>query len=179
MATMSPQRKRIAMLIVAVGSALLVERVVALAGDDLEVAGPVLSKRARADKPAATDNAASAAGSGTVRLDRLESREQRATPTSKQPALFEAVSWQPPAPKVVAPPPPKPVPPPFPYVYMGGLSDDGVRTTFFAKGERVLPVKTGDTIDAVYRVDQMTEKQMTLTYLPLNETLVVALGGGR
>ena len=44
---------------------------------------------------------------------------------------------------------------------------------------RVLPVKAGDTVDAVYRVDQMTETLMTLTYLPLNQSLTLALRSRR
>ncbi len=184
MATISnPTRQRIAMLIVAVGGALLVARVFALAGDDAEIAGPVQAKPARSSP--AREAPSVAGGASSVRLDRLAQHEARqqavpaSQPAASQPVLFGTVSWQPPPPKVVAPPPPKPVTPPFPYAYLGGLSEDGERTSFFTKGERVLPVKAGDTIDAVYRVDQMTDKQMTLTYLPLNETLVVALGGGR
>ncbi|MBC7993238.1 MAG: hypothetical protein H7Z15_08365 [Rhizobacter sp.] len=184
MATISnPKRQRIAMLIVAVGGALLVARVFALAGDDAEIAGPVQAKPARSS-PAREAAVVAAGAASSVRLDRLQAHEarQQAVPASRpaasQPVLFDTVSWQPPPPKLVAAAPPKPVTPPFPYAYMGGLSEDGVRTSFFTKGERVLPVKAGDTIDAVYRVDEMTDKQMTLTYLPLNETLVVALGGG-
>ncbi len=191
MATVNATRQRIAMLIVAVGGALLVSRVVALASDDDGVSEPVQAKQARSrsnvgagpTEPTEPDTSAQAATS--VRLERLEARLAAPTaasatkPGASQPALFGTVSWQPPPVKTVAPPPPKPVAPPFPYAYMGGLSEDGVRTSFFTKGERVLPVKAGDTIDAVYRVDQMTDKQMMLTYLPLNETLVVALGSGR
>jgi len=184
MATISnPTRQRIAMLIVAVGGALLVARVFALAGGDTEIAGPVQAKPARSSAGRETVPAVAAASS--VQLDRLAQHEARqhaapaSQPAASRPVLFDTVSWQPPPPKVVAAPPPQPVTPPFPYAYMGGLSEDGVRTSFFTKGERVLPVKAGDTIDAVYRVDQMTDKQMTLTYLPLNETLVVALGGAR
>jgi hypothetical protein len=183
MATIShPTRQRIAMLIVAVGGALLVARVFALAGDDAEIAGPVQAKPARSTP--AREAAVGVGASSSVRFDRLARHEARqhaapaSQPAASQPVLFDIVSWAPPPPKLVDAPPPKPVTPPFPYAYMGGLSEDGVRTSFFTKGERALPVKAGDTIDAVYRVDQMTEKQMTLTYLPLNETLVVALGAG-
>jgi len=187
MAAMSPARKRIAILIVAVGGALIVERVVALSGGEPEISAAVQPRRARAPESAGTepnDAPTSATAASSVRLDRLDARQravqvitQPGTPRAAQPLLFDAVSWQPPAPKVVMAAPPKPVAPPFPYAYMGGLLEDGVRTAFFSKGERALPVKAGETIDAVYRVDEMTDKQMTLTYLPLNETLVVMLGG--
>ena len=179
-APMSPTRKRIAMLIVAGGSVLLVQRVVALSADDAPE--PVAAKPARERAQAEAPRAAASA-SARVQLDRLAQRV--AAPASAASAaeyrgLFDIVAWQPPAPKVTAsPPPPKPTAPPFPYPYMGGLSDDGVRTSFFMKGERVLPVKAGDVVDAAYRVDEMNDKQMTLTYLPLNEPMTVALEGGR
>ena len=181
MAELTPARKRMAVLIIVIGSALIGERVVALMAGDDEVVAPVSHARRRPrtePAPAAADSDNSAA----VRIDRLVARQQalEADAGDVQPAsLFDAVSWQPPAVKEVAAPPPAPVAPPFPYAYLGGLSEDGVRTAFFTQGDRVLPVKAGDTVDAAYRVDQMNEKQMTLTYLPLNQTLTVTLRSGQ
>jgi|GEM_PF-1468415 len=95
---------------------------------------------------------------------------------------FAPVAWAAPAASaarapvvVLPPPPPPPVAPPFPYAYVGGLVEDGVRTLFFAKGERVLPVKAGDVVDTTYRIDEVEEKQMKLTYMPMNQSAVVAL----
>jgi hypothetical protein len=186
MADMTPARKRMAILIVVVGSALIGERVVALMGDDAEVVEPSAKSptRLRAKSRDTASNAALDASAVGVQLGRLDARQRSladdadddsAAPTT----LFDAVSWQPPAAKVVAEPPPDPVAPPFPYAYLGGLSEEGVRTTFFTQGDRVLPVKAGDTVDAVYRVEQMNEQHMTLTYLPLNESLTVTFRSGR
>ena len=200
----TPMQKRIAVLVVLVGSALIGERVVSLATGadpaDSAVVEPAASKARRA-RPAAvpaaaagtavatavaTTAATTAADASRVQLDRLDARQQSlATDThdarGQRATLFAPLSWQPPPPKAIAvvkQVPPKPVAPPFPYVYLGGLLEDGVRTTFFTQGNRVLSVKAGDTIDAVYRVDQMTEKQMLLTYLPLNEPVVAAWSDG-
>lgn len=185
MADMTPARKRIAILIVVVGSALIGERVVALMGDDAEVVAPIAKSptRLRARSGDTASNASPDAAAVAVQLGRLDARqrsladdadEDGAAPTT----LFDGVSWQPPAAKVVAERPPDPVAPPFPYAYLGGLSEEGVRTTFFTQGDRVLPVKAGDTVDAVYRVEQMTEKHMTLTYLPLKQSLTVTFRSG-
>ncbi len=185
MAELSPARKRIAILIVVVGSALIVERVVALMGSDAEVVEPAApsSTRPGANLRSKAANPAPEAAAVRVQLSRLDARQrsladdsgaESAPPSS----LFDAVSWQPPAAKVVDEPPPDPVAPPFPYAYLGGLSEDGVRTTFFTHGDRVLPVKAGDTVDAVYRVEQMNEKNMTLTYLPLSQSLTVTFRSG-
>ena len=192
MAEMSPTRKRIAMLIVVVGSALIGERVVTLTSDGDEAAEPAPVKRPRSQgRPASSEVDAGASSADTVQAERLDARQRAladgadaaAARSSAARALFEPVAWPSAAARVQAsappPPPPKPLAPPFPYAYLGGLLEDGVRTTFFTRGDRVLPVKAGDTVDAVYRVDQMTEKHMTLTYLPLNQSLTLALGSAR
>lgn len=180
---MTPARQRMALLIVVVGSALIGERVVALMDPDASVVEPAAraSNRPRTPprSPASGPLEASAARLQTDRLDR--ERLALADADGDTPAtVFDAVSWQPPAAKAGAAPtpPPPPVAPPFPYTYLGGLSEDGVRTTFFNQGDRVLPVKAGDTVDAVYRVEQMNEKTMTLTYLPLNQSLIVHFRSG-
>jgi hypothetical protein len=183
---MNRTRKRIAMLIVLVGTALIGERVYSLAEADIDDADKVVVPK-RVQRGASTDSEAESASAppAGLRLDRLEARqtsladaaaEKRAD--AERPSLFDAVAWQAPVAKAPPPPPPpKPVPPPFGYAYMGGLTEDGVRTAFFTQGERIIAVKAGDTVDAAFRIDTMTEKQMTLTYLPLNETVVLALGG--
>ncbi|MES2099752.1 MAG: hypothetical protein V4569_08040 [Pseudomonadota bacterium] len=184
MAATRPMPKRLAILIVVVGSALIGERLLALAAADAEVVEPAAAKRV--GRSAVTD--AAAAPPSVLRLDRLDARQLELSegaappaPGASRPALFDSVTWQAPAVAKTAPPPPAPPPvaPPFPYAYMGGLTEDGVRTAFLIQGDRVITVKLGDTVDAAYRIDQMTEKQMTLTYLPLDQTLVLVLGGGR
>lgn len=183
---MTPGRKRMALLIVVVGSALIGERVVALMDSDASVVEPTrqATNRLRATPRVPTSSSAdsSAARVQLERLDRARQALSEDTDADDQAptVVFDVVSWQPPAVKSDTPPapPPAPVAPPFPYAYLGGLSEDGVRTTFFNQGERVLPVKAGDTVDAVYRVEQMNEKNMTLTYLPLNQSLIVHFRSG-
>lgn len=170
---MTPGRKRAAGLIVLVGGALLVERLVSLANAGTEVVEPVRGRSVGAP-------ATASAPPPTIRTDVLTAHRDALAEDPVPRSPFEPVAW----PTAVAaqaaePPAPKPVAPPFPYVYMGGMVDDGVQTAFFVKGDRVLPVKTGDTVDAAYRVDRLDEKQMTLTYLPLNEPMVLHLGRSR
>ena len=190
MAEMTRNRKRIAVLIVVVGSALIGERVYSLAANERDDAVKVVVPK-RPERSAAANSEAdrASAAPAELRLDRLDARQKAlsiavtATATAKRAeaerlGLFDAVAWQVPTTKAPPPPPsPKPVPPPFGYAYMGGLTEDGVRTAFFTQGERIIAVKVGDTVDAAFRIDKMTEKQMTLTYRPLNETLVLAIGG--
>ena len=182
MATMTPVRKRISIAIVLIGGALIGERVIALSGDDGDaVVAPAPAKRASAPS-AARASATTAAVSASLRLDRLDDRQHAlqdvdGADQAPPPGLFTSTNWAPPPPPPPPPePPPAPVAPPFPYEYMGKLLEDGVLTAFFMQGNRVISIKSGDTVDSVYRVDQMTGEQMNLTFIPLKQAQVVRLG---
>ena len=182
MAAMTPARKRIALAIVWIGGALIAERVIALSGDSgEEVVAAVPAKRTSAPSAPRT-SAKSTAASASLRLDRLDDRQHSLQDTdaadqAPPPGLFTSTNWAPPPPPAPPPEPPAaPVAPPFPYEYMGKLLEDGVLTAFFMQGNRVISLKAGDTVDSVYRVDQMTGEQMNLTFLPLKQAQVVRLG---
>jgi len=189
MAAMSPSKKSLLWLVLAVGVALLGERVVTLGASDDDSVAAAAPARARPARAAPDDSARAVAAQDTgVRLDRLDARQRALDAASNrksakdgkgaQTSPFETVSFAPPAPKPTPAPPAKPVAPPFPYTYMGAMTDAGVRTVFFNQGDRALAVKQGDTVDGRYRVDQMTDRQMRFTYLPLNQSMTVAIGGG-
>jgi hypothetical protein len=87
--------------------------------------------------------------------------------------LFPSQSWTPPPPKpaaraAVVEPPPAPQPPPMPYRVAGRVVHDGIAHVVLAKGDRVLTVREGDTLDDGYRVADVGAKAVTLVYLPLN-----------
>jgi hypothetical protein len=186
MAELSPARRRLAILFVAVGIGLIVERTVASGGDVDAAASPApavaISDARTSDAPASGAEPGRAADKHPrLRLDELARRNARSTtPPANADALFAVQSWLPPA-----PPPPRaaapvaPEAPPFPYPYMGGLTDDSGRTAYFMRAGRVLSVHAGETVDGTYRVDQLDETEMTLTYLPLNKTVPVEFGEGR
>jgi len=60
----------------------------------------------------------------------------------------------------------KPTAPPLPFRYLGKLLDGGKLAVFLAHGQESLAVAAGDTIGE-YRVDAVTETEVTFTYLPL------------
>ena len=98
--------------------------------------------------------------------------------TDSKAPLFETRSWQPPPPKIVAqkpPPPPPPTAPPMPYRFVGRMLQDGQVFVFLAKGDSVVTVKQGDTLDGVYRVESVTETQVALTYTPLGQQQTIAV----
>jgi hypothetical protein len=49
------------------------------------------------------------------------------------------------------------------------MLQDGRVYVFLARGDNVVTAKQGDMIDGVYRVDAVTESEIVLTYVPLNE----------
>jgi hypothetical protein len=93
---------------------------------------------------------------------------------------FATLDWSPPPP----PPPPKPIAqpppaaPPLPYAVIGKKLEDGAWQVFLRREERILVVKTLDTIDDAYRVDEIRPPVMTLTYLPLQQRQTLSIGGG-
>ncbi|HEX2829434.1 MAG TPA: hypothetical protein VHP37_24015 [Burkholderiales bacterium] len=93
-------------------------------------------------------------------------------------SLFSSHSWEPPPPKVKPgppPPPPKPVAPPLPYTFAGRMLQDGTVYVFLARGDRIITAKQGDTLEGVYRVDSISETQVSLIYVPLNEKQTLAV----
>jgi hypothetical protein len=75
-----------------------------------------------------------------------------------------------------APPPPPPQAPPLPFAYMGKLAEDRNTTVFLTAGDRNLVVKPGDVIDNTYRLEEVTDSAVVLTYLPMNQRQQLAIG---
>lgn len=87
---------------------------------------------------------------------------------------FPSHSWQPPS-----PPPPKPPPPsapPLPFTYVGKLLDGDRTMVFLSQQQRNLVVRQGDTIDNLYRVEQVTPDRVEFVYLPLKQKQTITFG---
>jgi hypothetical protein len=99
---------------------------------------------------------------------------------------FVAVSFVPPPPPpppvVAAPPPPPPPPPkapPLPFSFVGLLEKGGPKpAAFLARGDALLVVSAGDVIDKDYRIESLSEREIVVTYLPLNERQSLTATGG-
>lgn len=93
--------------------------------------------------------------------------------------LFPAQSWAPPPPKRAPAAKvalPAPTPPPMPYRVAGRVVHDGVAHVVLAKGDRVLTVREGDTLDDGYRVQSIGSQGVTLVYLPLGVPQILPAG---
>lgn len=98
--------------------------------------------------------------------------------------LFRFVSFLPPPPKPLPPPPPppppKPSPPSFPYAYFGRMVDiNGKTVTYLTRGDALIPIQAHQVLDNAYRIDAVTETQIVVTYVPLEEKTVIAVQSGK
>jgi hypothetical protein len=144
---------------------------------------PGAAKRAHARQAHAASAASSAASASAAHAP--------ATPAEKLAALrkpmslesrsnpFAVSSWLPPPPPVVqAPPepPPPPTAPPMPYVYLGKLDGSSAKPRIFLRnGDQLLIVSQGEVVDGQYRVESVSDVDIVLTYLPLNQRQVISM----
>lgn len=106
-----------------------------------------------------------------LELERLERRKFSAQAGD----LFSRQSWIPPPPPAKPQPP---SPPPLMFKYLGKVTEGDQTQVFLALAERNYVVKVGEKIDNQYRVDEVTDHAITLTYIPLNAKQVLSTGGG-
>ena len=71
---------------------------------------------------------------------------------------------------------PAPQAPPLPFAYIGRLSEDRDTTVFLAMGERNLVLKPGDVIDNMYKLEEVNDSGVVLTYLPLSQRQTLSIG---
>lgn len=102
---------------------------------------------------------------------RLAALPERETIGKRRAEVFAARSWAPPARAPVAAaaaPAPVPVPPPMPYRVAGQVVYGEGAQVVLAKGDAVLAVREGDTLEGGYRVESITQDRVTLHYVPLD-----------
>jgi len=130
------------------------------------------------DKPAKTPEVAIAktdgapARTGTAEPLKLPERERLA---GTRGGLFGA---PPPPPRPAAPAPaaaPVPVAPPVPYRFAGKVLKGSEVEVLISKGEFVFPVKAGDTLDGLYKVQSIVSDRIELVYLPLGTPESIAV----
>jgi hypothetical protein len=125
------------------------------------------------DKPAKKPEAVAAKGDGVPpRAGSTGSAENLQLPDRQGLARARGElfgSPPPPAPKK-APAPvaePAPVAPPVPYRFAGRVLRGSEEEVLVSKGEIVFPIRPGDTLDGMYRVESITAERIELVYLPL------------
>lgn len=92
--------------------------------------------------------------------------------------LFGSQSWTPPPPPPPPPAPPAPPSaPPLPYQFLGKKLEDNVWEVYLGRDEHTFIVREQATIEGNYRVESIRPPTMTVTYLPLNQTQTLSIGG--
>jgi hypothetical protein len=102
--------------------------------------------------------------------DRREGR--RLSPTRD---LFESSTWE--MARVAAAAPlqeGRPASPAFGYQYVGRMEVEGRLTVHLVKDEKLYPVRIGDVLDGVFRVEGIKRDGIELTYLPQKRKQFVA-----
>lgn len=115
-----------------------------------------------------------------VELERLKRVSPETTSQKTEFAnAFNVVSWYEPPPPPPPPAPveaPVPVAPPCPFSYFGRYEDPPKRIVMLARNEQIYTVAEGDVIDETYRVEHITDRAVTLVYLPLGTIQSVNMG---
>ena len=132
------------------------------------------TKRNEVPQIAAEDTKSHIRSDSHVQLERLDARnlgklirDPFAIPVRK----VTRTKPKPSAPVIVANAAPLPPPraPSLPFKYMGKLLDGSGTMVFLIHGDRSLVVREGDTIDSVYRLERISENELVLTYLPMDQ----------
>lgn len=98
--------------------------------------------------------------------------------------LFAARSWKPAAvlasvteqPVNSAPVVEAPSLPPLPFQFIGRLDDRRDRQVFLQDGEKIYVVRQGDVIDDTWRIEGISEQELSLVYLPLHLSQTLSVG---
>jgi len=138
-----------------------------------EDTGEVVETVRRVDRSVQTDIPAVAAKTGPHAASATHERLAR-----MQANLFPRQTWVPPPPPpkpYVPPPPPPPKPPPLPFKYLGRWVDGGEQTLLLVQGEQPIPVKLGQVLYGSWRLDEITERSVVFTYLPLDMQSILGI----
>lgn len=118
------------------------------------------------------------------------SAKAEAPPTMPVPAglaqpvadIFSIRTWEPPLPVTPAAdtkpaPPPKPQAPPLPFRFLGQIAEPGKAVAFMlARGERVVSVSVGETINGIYFVEKHQGGRLYFVYKPLKVRQSLSVG---
>ena len=147
----------------------------AAAGDGVEAPARAQSRGTGSSRNANPDAAGLTAAATAIDLARLAR-----APLDASAAAAIASAWEPPPPppppKAAPPAPPPPRAPALPFRVIGRLIDGGNTQVFLQSGQATLVARRGDLIERNYRVDEVNDKQVVFTYLPLNQKQQLAIG---
>lgn len=131
------------------------------------VAGPAGSKSGGA-LPAAT-----AAGKPALVKDLSPAGDLFAARSWKAAPALASVTEQP---VNLTPVVPIPSVPPMPFQFVGRLTDHADLQVFLQSGEKIYVVRKGDVIDETWRIEGISDAELSFVYLPLHVSQTLSVG---
>jgi hypothetical protein len=132
--------------------------------------------------------AASTSGTGKTRgaLPAASAAKKPAVVKDLTPAgdLFAARSWKAAPtlasvteqPVIVTPVVQAPSAPPMPFQFIGRLDDRSDLQVFLQNGEKIYVVRKGDVIDETWRIEGISDVELSFIYLPLHLSQTLSVG---
>ena len=101
--------------------------------------------------------------------------------------LFSARSWKAAAvlatvieqPVSITPIEQPPTAPPMPFQFVGRLDDRRVLQVFLQDGEKIYVVRKGDVIDKTWRIEGISDVELSFVYLPLHLSQTLSVGSSQ
>lgn len=101
--------------------------------------------------------------------------------------LFSARSWKAAAvlatvieqPVSAAPVEQAPTAPPMPFQFVGRLDDRRDLQVFLQDGEKIYVVRKGDVIDKTWRIESISDVELSFVYLPLHLSQTLSVGSSQ
>ncbi|WP_392887328.1 hypothetical protein ACF6ZU_23145 [Pseudomonas migulae] len=117
--------------------------------------------------------AAPAAGKPLVVKDLSPAGDLFAARSWKAAPVLASVTEQPvnPVPVVQAP-----AVPPMPFQFVGRMDDRSDLQVFLQNGEKIYVVRKGDVIDETWRIEGISDAELSLVYLPLHLSQTLSVG---
>jgi hypothetical protein len=69
-----------------------------------------------------------------------------------------------------------PTAPPLPFQFVGRLDDRSDLQVFLQNGEKIYVVRKGDVIDETWRIERISDMELSLVYLPLHLSQTLSVG---
>jgi hypothetical protein len=142
---------------------------------------PVPAAESRTERPRPLGSA-----SGVMRPAQLLRHERPMSADATN--IFKPTSWSlapptrsvlpasPPVPSAPPAQPAEPTAPSLPFVFLGQIVEEQKVQVILARGDRVVTVPVGESIDKNYRLESFTGGMLTFIYLPLDTRQTLATG---
>ncbi|WP_433740002.1 hypothetical protein [Pseudomonas putida] len=72
-----------------------------------------------------------------------------------------------------------PAAPPMPFQFIGRMDDRTDLQVFLQNGEKIYVVRKGDVIDATWKIERISDMELSLVYLPLHLSQTLSVGSAQ